>query len=56
MVRSVSSSSGLKPNGEMNAIGLLVAAGMAVVMLPLLPFFVVLKVASWFRGGDGHAG
>lgn len=52
MARSVTAATGPEPNGEMNAIGLLVAALSAVILLPLIPFLAVLKVASWLRGGQ----
>lgn len=36
----------------MSLIGLLVAAGSLLLLVPLLPFLAVLKVIDLVRGGD----
>ncbi|WP_435344573.1 DUF7535 family protein [Haloarchaeobius sp. HRN-SO-5] len=56
MPESVSDASGLTTMPEMGLIGYLVAAGCAIVLLPLVPIavvvWVVLKVVG---GGEGPA-
>jgi hypothetical protein len=45
---------GSKPNIQMNAIGYLIAAGLLVLALPLLPFLLVYIVFDRLLGsGDG---
>ena len=45
---TVTADAGVQPNGEMNVVGLVIFAGMLVVMLPLLPLaalgWVVMKL------------
>lgn len=54
MPEQVSHYSNLKPNREMGVIGYLLAAGVAVVLLPVVPFLAVLWLLSHFGGaGDG---
>jgi len=36
---------------EMNLIGLLYGAGLLLILIPLLPFIVVIWLASWLFGG-----
>lgn len=52
MTRSVSQSTPLDSNPEMNAIGYLVAAGTLFLMLPLLPFLVAFWVIDKLRGDE----
>lgn len=42
MPEQVSRFSGRKPNSEMGIIGYTIAAGVALVLLPVLPFLAVL--------------
>lgn len=36
----------------MSVVGYLLAAGTLLLLVPLLPFLAVLKVADWLTGGD----
>lgn len=42
MTRTVSNPTGYGPNLEMSILGYIVAIGIAVVLLPLLPFAILL--------------
>jgi hypothetical protein len=52
MTRQVSRNQGQKPNGEMGAIGYAIAAGVGLLMLPVLPFVAVLWLLSKLGGGE----
>lgn len=51
MVRSVTPPTGSTDDGEMGVIGYLVAAGLVLVLLPLVPFLAVLWLVDRLGGG-----
>ena len=53
MSDQVSRFSGRKPNSEMGIIGYAIAAGVALVLLPVLPFLAVLWLLRKLVGGGG---
>lgn len=52
MTRQVSHGKGLTPDGEMGAIGYAIAAGVALLLLPVLPFVAVLWLPTKLGGED----
>ncbi|WP_276280804.1 DUF7535 family protein [Halorussus caseinilyticus] len=52
MTGQVSRMEGQTANGQMGAVGYVVAAGVAVILLPVLPFVAVLWVVSELGGSD----
>ena len=52
MTRQVSRMQGQTPNGEMGAIGYAIAAGVALLLLPVLPFITVVWLLSKLGGGE----
>jgi UPF0716 family protein affecting phage T7 exclusion len=56
MTRQVSRNQGRKPNSEMGAIGYAIAAGVGLLMLPVLPFVAVLWLLRKVGGEDESRG
>jgi UPF0716 family protein affecting phage T7 exclusion len=54
MTRQVSRMQGQTPNGEMGAIGSVIAAGVALLLLPVLPFVAVLWLLRKLGGGENR--
>ncbi|MFC4550418.1 MULTISPECIES: DUF7535 family protein [Halorussus] len=52
MSHQVSRYSGFRSNSEMGIIGYIVAAGVMIVMLPVLPFLAVLWLLRKLGGGQ----
>ena len=52
MPRSVTEPSEPEPNAEMSLIGYVLAAGSALLLIPLAPFIAVLWVIDRLFGGD----
>lgn len=52
LLRTVTEAYRSKANQEMNVIGLMYGLILLLVMIPLLPFLVLIWVASWLFG-DG---
>ncbi|NHN47898.1 hypothetical protein G9464_09845 [Halostella sp. JP-L12] len=52
MPRSVTEPSESEPNAEMSLIGYVLAAGTALLLIPLAPFLAVLWVFDRLFGGD----
>lgn len=51
MVRSISKPTEPRSNSEMNAVGWVIAAGVAFLFLPLLPFAALVWVVYRVLGG-----
>jgi hypothetical protein len=49
--RTVTDDDGLTPDGQMNLVGLAVAAGNVLVILPLAPFLLLARLLDR-RGGE----
>lgn len=54
MTRQVSRMQGRTPNSEMGAIGYAVAAGVALLMLPILPFVAVVWLLTKLGAGENR--
>jgi hypothetical protein len=52
MSDSVGIARGATEDGQMNAIGLVVAAGSALLLLPVLPFLALVYAVSRLAGGE----
>jgi hypothetical protein len=50
--RTVTEGSGETPDAQMNVLGLVVAAGSAVVLLPLVPVLAVAELVERLTGGS----
>ena len=53
MTGNVSRMSGLVPNGQMGAVGYVIAAGAALILLPVLPLVALLWLVAEVGGDDG---
>jgi len=53
LLRTVTQPYRSRSDEEMNIIGLLYGLGLLVVLLPLLPFIVLIWALSKLRGGGG---
>jgi len=51
--RTVTEDAGETPDAQMNLLGLVVAAGSALVMLPLVPVLVVAELVERVVGESG---
>jgi len=51
IVETVTETYRSRSNQEMNMIGLLYGLGLLLVMIPLLPFIVLLWLVSWLFSG-----
>ena len=51
MTSQVSQMQGMTPNSQMGLVGYIIAAGVALVLLPISPFLLVLWLVSG-RGGE----
>ncbi|UPV98919.1 hypothetical protein M0R88_10290 [Halorussus gelatinilyticus] len=56
MTNQLSRMQGQTSNGQMGAIGYVIAAGVALILLPVLPFVALLWLAVKFGGSDGRRG
>lgn len=56
MPDQVSRNSGAAPNSEMGVIGYALAAGVAIALLPVLPFLAALWLLRKFAGGNPDRG
>lgn len=56
MTEQVSRMQGMTQNSQMGLVGYIVAAGVAVILLPISPFLLVLWLLSGLGGeADEHA-
>ena len=56
MTRSATQPNPAGTNAEMSAIGLLVATGTLLLMLPIAPFLIALWLVDKLRSGDETPG
>ena len=56
MTKQVSRMEGQTANGQMGFFGDLVGAGVAFILLPVLPLLAVLWLAAELGSGDEHEG
>lgn len=53
--RTVTDDDGLVPSGQMSLVGLVVAAGNALLLLPLAPFFLLARLLAQRRVEDDRS-
>jgi len=56
MTRQVSRNQGMTPDGEMGLVGYAIAAGIGLLLLPVLPFIAVLWLLRKVGGEDESRG
>lgn len=53
MSRTVTSPTKGKNRGDMNAVGYIIAAGVLLVLIPVLPLIIVLEIVERLTSGSG---